>query len=120
MVVIDMLVLHCQILSICIFIEGKDNIISYISCFCSALVEAKQKYAEWRVAQENKAEQDLQKMSKKPAPYKHIKVRQLVEIKNSCYHMILYVSFERYCNKFGKLDKFGSNILKYYLWHINP
>jgi len=56
------------------------NSILNIFGFCSALVEAKQKYAEWRVAQENKAEQDLQKMSKKPAPYKHIKVRNLVEI----------------------------------------
>ena len=45
----------------------------YFFC-CSALVEAKEKYAEWRTAQENKAEQDLQKMSRKPAPYKHIKV----------------------------------------------
>ena len=44
--------------------------------FFPALVEAKQKYAEWRTAQENKAEQDLQKMSKKPAPYKHLKVRR--------------------------------------------
>ncbi|KAL9982434.1 hypothetical protein ACROYT_G004474 [Oculina patagonica] len=44
--------------------------------FKQALVEAKQKYAEWRTAQENKAEQDLQKMSKKPAPYKHIKVNK--------------------------------------------
>ena len=42
---------------------------------CSALAEAKEKYAEWRTVQENKAEQDLQKMSKKPAPYKQIKVR---------------------------------------------
>ena len=42
----------------------------------SALVEAKEKYAEWRAEKENKAEQDLQKMSKKPAPYKHIKVRK--------------------------------------------
>lgn len=39
-----------------------------------ALVEAKEKYAEWKKAKENKAEQDLQKMSKKPAPFKHIKV----------------------------------------------
>ncbi|KAJ7383124.1 Histone-lysine N-methyltransferase, H3 lysine-36 and H4 lysine-20 specific [Desmophyllum pertusum] len=44
--------------------------------FKQALVEAKQKYAEWRTAQENKAEQDLQKMSKKPAPYKHLKVNK--------------------------------------------
>ncbi|XP_068708846.1 histone-lysine N-methyltransferase NSD2-like isoform X2 [Montipora foliosa] len=44
--------------------------------FKRALAEAKEKYAEWRTAQENKAEQDLQKMSKKPAPYKHIKVNK--------------------------------------------
>ena len=43
----------------------------------SALAEAKEKYAEWRTLQESKAEQDLQKMSKKPAPYKQIKVRNL-------------------------------------------
>ena len=48
--------------------------ILYIFSLVLALVEAKEKYAEWRTAQENKAEQDLQKMSKKPAPYKHIKV----------------------------------------------
>jgi hypothetical protein len=39
-----------------------------------ALVEAKEKYAEWKKARENKAEQDLQKLSKKPAPFKHVKV----------------------------------------------
>lgn len=43
---------------------------------CSALAEAKEKYAEWRTLQESKAEQDLQKMSKKPAPYKQIKVNK--------------------------------------------
>lgn len=59
--------------------KGEIHVSQAFSCFCSALVEAKQKYAEWRVAQENKAEQDLQKMSKKPAPYKHIKVRNLAE-----------------------------------------
>lgn len=46
----------------------------YIMLIFSALVEAKEKYAEWKKARENKAEQDLQKMSKKPAPFKHIKV----------------------------------------------
>ncbi|XP_015754821.1 PREDICTED: histone-lysine N-methyltransferase NSD2-like isoform X2 [Acropora digitifera] len=44
--------------------------------FKKALAEAKEKYAEWRTLQESKAEQDLQKMSKKPAPYKQIKVNK--------------------------------------------
>ena len=50
------------------------GLITYLSSCFSALVEAKEKYTEWRIEQENKAEQDLQKMSKKPAPYKHIRV----------------------------------------------
>lgn len=44
------------------------------------------------MAQENKAEQDLQKMSKKPAPYKHIKVRNLVEdLKKGNYAYLCYM-----------------------------
>lgn len=42
----------------------------------SALVEAKEKYAGWQKAQEEKAEKDLEKLSKKPAAYKHLKVKQ--------------------------------------------
>ena len=42
--------------------------------FSTALAEAQVKYAEWQKAQEEKAEKDLEKLSKKPAVYKHIKV----------------------------------------------
>ena len=42
--------------------------------FSAALVEAQEKYTEWQKAQEEKAEKDLEKLSKKPAVYKHIKV----------------------------------------------
>ena len=65
----------CKMATFSFFLRSKSIIrISYIFSLVLALVEAKEKYAEWRTAQENKAEQDLQKMSKKPAPYKHIKV----------------------------------------------
>ena len=46
--------------------------------FVTALLEAKEKYDEWKKVQESKAELDLQKLnkklSKKPPPYKHVKV----------------------------------------------
>ncbi|XP_028390809.1 histone-lysine N-methyltransferase NSD2-like isoform X2 [Dendronephthya gigantea] len=44
--------------------------------FKKALVEAQDKYAEWLKIQEEKAEKDLEKLSKKPAAYKHIKVNR--------------------------------------------
>lgn len=54
--------------------------------FSEALVEAKEKYAEWKKARESKAEQDLQKLSKKPAPFKHVKVT--LKIKKKHYSII--------------------------------
>ncbi|XP_032240529.1 histone-lysine N-methyltransferase NSD2 isoform X2 [Nematostella vectensis] len=44
--------------------------------FKKALVEAKEKYDEWKKAREDKAEQDLQRFCKKPPQYKHIKTNK--------------------------------------------